>query len=316
MKRKPIFIVFAAVAVFGAQCFTAGMAAGQKPKPKPAPKKAAPPVKKPAAPAAGGAQLIASGIKVYNANSCATCHKINGKGGPIGPDLTNVGSARDAKWLRVHIEDPKKHTPGSTMPAFKDQIKGKDMDAIVAYMASLKSKTGAAATGGGNVGPKADPAVVAKILKAGGRVEPLAQNDNRLEVAFNLAGPTVNDAAIAPIASLKRVYLVNLARTGITDGGLVHVKGLTDLVKLHLENTKVSDAGLAHLKALKNLEYLNLYGTQVTDAGLDNLSGLKRLKNVFLWNSKVTKAGADKLKQSLPQCDINLGIEAEVKTGS
>ena len=306
MKRNS-YVVIAAAAVFGAQCLASGVALGQKPKPKPQPKK-------PAAPAVTP-QLIAQGVKVYNANSCGTCHKINGKGGPIGPDLTNVGSARDAKWLKVHIEDPKKHTPGSTMPAFKDQIKGKEMDALVAYMVSLKSKT-ATPAGGGNVGPKADPAVVAKILKVGGRVEPLAQNDNRLDVAFNLAGPTVTDAAIAPIASLKRVYAVNLARTGISDAGLVHVKGLTDMVVLHLENTKVSDAGLVHLKGLKNLEYLNLYNTQVTDAGLDHLTGLKRLKNVYLWQSKVTKAGADKLKQALPQCEINLGIETETKAGS
>lgn len=304
MSRKSTYAVIGALAVFGAQCVGAGMAAGQKPK-KPAPRK-------PAA-AAPTAQVIAQGIKVYNANNCAACHKINGKGGAIGPDLTSVGAARDAKYLRVHIEDPKKHTPGSSMPAFKDQIKGKDMDAIVAYMSSLKPK-GAAAGGapsGAKAGPKADPAIVAKIEKAGGAVRELAQNDTRVEIAFNLTGPTVTDSAIAPVGQLKRVYELNLARTGITDAGLAHIKGLTDLVSLHLENTRVSDAGLVHLKGLKNLEYLNLYNTQVTDAGLEHLAGLKKLKNLYLWQSKATKAGADKLKQSLPQCDINLGIEPE-----
>src|SRR5207244_1612076 len=136
---------------------------------------------------------------------------------------------------------------GSTMPMFKDQIKGKDMDALIAYLTSLKAK-GAATPGtpaaivGGNMGPKADPAIVAKIEKAGGAVRELAQNDNRLEIAFNLAGQTVTDAAIAPIAGLKRVYEVNLGRTGITDAGLANLKGLTDLVVLNLGNTKVSDA--------------------------------------------------------------------------
>src|SRR5688500_13857704 len=122
MHKRPLFVLAGAIVVFGAQCFGAGIAAGQKAKPAP---------KKPATPAASP-QLIAQGVKVYNSNHCAVCHKIGGKGGAIGPDLSRVGAARDAKYLRIHIEDPKKHTPGSTMPAFKDQIKGKALDAIVA----------------------------------------------------------------------------------------------------------------------------------------------------------------------------------------
>jgi mono/diheme cytochrome c family protein len=303
--RKPSVIILSAlVSAFGLLCFGGSMAIAQKSKPKPKP-----PAKKPAVPAKKPGADIALGIKLFGVN-CVACHKVDGKGGAIGPDLSDTGAKHDAKWLRAHIADPKVHTPASTMPAFKDQLKGKDMDAVVAYMVSLKGK-GSGAAPKGNLGAKADPAVVAKLVKAGGAVHEVAQNDNRLEIAFNLTGPTVNDAAIAPLASLKRVYSLNLARTSVTDAGLANLKGLTDLVVLHLERTKVSDAGLVHLKGLKSLEYLNLYETQVTDAGLDHLAGLKKLKNIYLWQSKVTKAGAEKLKQALPQCDINLGLEPE-----
>ena len=152
---------------------------------------------------------------------------------------------------------------------------------------------------------------IAAIEKSGGTVRTLAQNDDRLEVAFNLQGAAVTDKDLLPMSQLKKVAYVNLAKTGITDAGLVTLKSLADLIQLHLELTKITDAGLHHIAALKKLEYLNLYGTNVTDAGLKHLSGLTELKNLYLWQTKVTKEGVEKLKQSLPKTDINTGWEAE-----
>lgn len=152
---------------------------------------------------------------------------------------------------------------------------------------------------------------IADIEKSGGSVRTLAQNDDRLDVSFQLSGATVTDASLAPMAQLKKVTYLNLAKTAITDAALPAIARHTGLVQLHLELTKVTDAGLAHLKPLQNLEYLNLYGTAITDAGLAHLAGLTNLKNLYLWQSKVTPEGAKKLKQALPKTDINLGWDAK-----
>ena len=151
---------------------------------------------------------------------------------------------------------------------------------------------------------------IAEIEKSGGAVRTLAQNDDRLDVSFQLQGAAVTDKDLAPLAQLKKVTNLNLARTSITDAGLGALARHTGLVQLHLEMTKVTDSGLARLKPLENLEYLNLYGTAVTDAGLDHLSGLAKLKNLYLWQTKVTPAGAAKLKAALPKADINLGWDS------
>lgn len=285
-------------------------------------KSAAKPGAKPAG-AVDVAALVAAGKKVYAANGCAGCHAIGGTGGSAGPDLSKTGAnpAHTVAWFEVQIANPKAHTPSSTMPAFDASIKGKDRTALAVYMTSLGSTPKApgvaapttAAGGGGGTTPKAvkvapqNPATVAKIEKAGGSVREIAQNDNRVEVDFHMAGPTVNDAALAPLSTMKNVLELNLAKTGITDAGLAHIKGLTDLTTLHLEGTKITDHGLANLAGMKNLTYLNLYGTQVTDAGLASLAGLKNLKNLYVWQTKVTADGAAKLKAALPNVDIVMG---------
>lgn len=269
--------------------------------------------KKPAAKPAGVAQ-IALGKKVYDANGCAGCHSIAGKGGAAGPDLTAVAGdpKKNAKWLADHVANPKSHNPGSTMPAFAGKIKGADLAAVGAYLATLKTPVSA---GGAVVkGPKPDPKVVAKLEAAGGRVMEIAQTDDRLDISFHLGGAAITDATIAPLAQLKRVLKLDLGFTGVTDAGLNHIKGLTGLTHLHLEGTKITDRGLATVATLKNLEYLNLYSTGITDAGLAHLAGLKNLKSLYLWQSKATPEGVKKLKEALPKTEVVMGWDEPAPT--
>ena len=139
---------------------------------------------------------------------------------------------------------------------------------------------------------KADPAVEqakAKIRAAGGSVLELAQNDDRLEVAFHLSDKKVTDDTLKTLAGLTKVAALNLRGTDVSSAGLAQLKGFKGLTHLHLEKTKVNDEGLKHLKELPNLVYLNLYGTGVTNAGLANLSSLKKIKRLYVWETKVTR---------------------------
>jgi len=62
-------------------------------------------VEKKSEPAAGG--NAAHGDKLFHgAAGCSTCHMINGKGGRLGPELTNVATARSADSLVESIRDP------------------------------------------------------------------------------------------------------------------------------------------------------------------------------------------------------------------
>ncbi|QDV17724.1 Leucine Rich repeats (2 copies) [Gimesia panareensis] len=157
---------------------------------------------------------------------------------------------------------------------------------------------------------KKDPAVEqakSKVRAAGGSVLELAQNDDRLEVAFHLSDQKVTDETLKSLAGLSKVASLNLRGTDVTSAGLAHLKNLKDLTHLHLEKTKVDDAGMKQLQALPNLEYLNLYGTAVTDAGVAQLGSLKKLKRLYVWQTKVTRPAGLALQEQISGLEV-IGI--------
>ena len=87
---------------------------------------------------------IDKGIKIYADQKCSMCHSIEGKGAAKGP-LDGVGSKLSAADIREWIVNPKAMTEKTTatrkpaMRAYPDLAKA-DLDALVAYMVSLKKK--------------------------------------------------------------------------------------------------------------------------------------------------------------------------------
>jgi len=141
-----------------------------------------------------GANKLAEGRKIVNDYGCVSCHKIEGKGGIVGPDLTTIGDklpsqfhaarsfepikeaikagkypgvSKDAKfhedvatWHDFHFMNPQATSPGSTMPAYgftKEQ-----REALITWVFAQKKRTVPAsylvegASGGGAAPAKAE----------------------------------------------------------------------------------------------------------------------------------------------------------------
>ena len=49
---------------------------------------------------------------------CSECHRIAGRGGDKGPDLSSIGDARSRSFIHRYIEDPKSLIGNSQMPGF------------------------------------------------------------------------------------------------------------------------------------------------------------------------------------------------------
>jgi len=87
---------------------------------------------------------IERGMKVYTDQKCAVCHSIAGKGNAKGA-LDDVGSRLTADEIRAWMVNPAEMTKKTKaerkppMRAYPNLAKA-DLDAIVAYMGSLKKK--------------------------------------------------------------------------------------------------------------------------------------------------------------------------------
>lgn len=53
----------------------------------------------------------ARGETLYTKSHCAQCHTISGKGGSVGPELTEIGGRRSGAYLRAALVDPAAAVP-------------------------------------------------------------------------------------------------------------------------------------------------------------------------------------------------------------
>lgn len=88
--------------------------------------------------------LIERGMKVYGEQKCSICHSIDGKGNAKGP-LDSVGLKLSADEIRewiVHPAEMTKKTKAERKPPMRayPKLSKEDLDAVVAYMQSLKKK--------------------------------------------------------------------------------------------------------------------------------------------------------------------------------
>jgi mono/diheme cytochrome c family protein len=92
---------------------------------------------------AGQDAAVKKGQEVYTAQKCQMCHAIAGKGGKTFP-LDGVGAKLSAEDTREWITHPKeaaakaKSTKKPPMPAKYGSLPAGDLDALVAYLQSLK----------------------------------------------------------------------------------------------------------------------------------------------------------------------------------
>ncbi len=79
---------------------------------------------------------IEKGKQIYEEKRCGLCHIIEGKDGKMGPDLSDVGNARDGEWLMKFLKDPKGTVAGAKMIPVK--ASEEELSALVEYLLSLK----------------------------------------------------------------------------------------------------------------------------------------------------------------------------------
>jgi mono/diheme cytochrome c family protein len=93
------------------------------------------------APPPGASAQVLDGFAAYRVH-CSKCHKLNGEGGSLGPELNSAVSplkVRDPTWLRTWIEDPSRIRLDARMPPLNPSLpdRGRTVDAILAYLEAM-----------------------------------------------------------------------------------------------------------------------------------------------------------------------------------
>jgi mono/diheme cytochrome c family protein len=82
------------------------------------------------------------GQELFDTIGCMGCHIVNGKGGAVGPDLSDeADKGRSRQWLTTQIRDPRSNDPESIMPAYNNLSKEKINDLVDYLMTLSKNKS-------------------------------------------------------------------------------------------------------------------------------------------------------------------------------
>ena len=98
-----------------------------------------------------GGERVASGEELFREKGCQGCHKVDGKGGDLGKDITGVGSRPFAyfpmkhvvgehhlyNWIKQHFDDPREIVPDSAMRAFLTE---EEAELLTTYMLTFKAE--------------------------------------------------------------------------------------------------------------------------------------------------------------------------------
>jgi ubiquinol-cytochrome c reductase cytochrome b subunit len=79
--------------------------------------------------------LAIEGQRVYREVNCSYCHAINGVGGAIGPDLSNIASQLNREQITNYLRNPDSMVPNTLHP--KLQFTQDELDALTAYLLTL-----------------------------------------------------------------------------------------------------------------------------------------------------------------------------------
>jgi len=86
-----------------------------------------------------GVPELTEGRQLFETHGCRGCHKLNGVGGSIGPDLTEEGAQRrNPQWLASHFLKPSSVSPNSAMPNFN--FTPRQARSLTFYMLSLTNE--------------------------------------------------------------------------------------------------------------------------------------------------------------------------------
>jgi len=123
---------------------------------------------------------------------------------------------------------------------------------------------------------------------------------------LRIRGGGIGDEALAAIAQLEGLKILNLPRGEFTAGGLGRLKELPHLEMLRFSSPHISDAGLPALAKMPSLTRLHLIDLPITDAGLAELATIDRLQSLYIDGGQISDVAWDELFRQRPKLHVHI----------
>lgn len=85
----------------------------------------------------GGGISNVKAMKLFEEN-CQSCHRLNGAGGEVGPDLSQTGDFRNVDWIKQYLSNPQSINAESSMPEFGSTLTLDDIETLARFLAAQK----------------------------------------------------------------------------------------------------------------------------------------------------------------------------------
>jgi len=118
--------------------------------------------------------------------------------------------------------------------------------------------------------------------------------------------PGIDDAALAQLAEIKSLRVLNLPHATFSDQALAHLRGLAHLEQLRFGSPHVTTAGMQTIADLPALKRLHLINVPITDEALREFAKMEQLESLYLDGANVSDAALDELFQKRPKLHVHL----------
>jgi hypothetical protein len=126
---------------------------------------------------------------------------------------------------------------------------------------------------------------------------------------LRIRGAGADDDALAELAAIKSLKILNLPQADFTDAGLSQLKGLPNLIQLRFGSPRVTDTGMKTIAELPALLRLHLIDVPIGDQGLASLAQMKQLESLYIDGGEFSDEAVNELFQKRPDLHVHLNQE-------